>query len=85
MKKAGEILEKLNNPKIGKDIDLYGNRILPEDLLPEFEKIAKDTLFIDTLKTQYSDDKDFHDVAVWCIAEAMYQAYLLGQQSKEAV
>lgn len=69
-----------NEPKIGKDIDLYGNKLIPVDILPKLEKIAKDVLFIDTLKTRYSDDKDFHDVACWGVAEALYQAYLLGQQ-----
>ena len=78
MSKAGKILESLNEA-----MDLYGNEGIPSDILPKFEQIAKDLLFIDTLKTQYSDDKDFHDCAVWSIAQAMYQAYKLGQASVE--
>lgn len=73
-----EILNKLNEAK-----DLLGHDDIPAELLPEFEKIAKDILLIDTLKTQYSDDKDFHDCAVWSIAQCMYEAYKLGQASKE--
>ena len=75
---AKEILNKLNEAT-----DLLGHDELPAELLPKFEKIAKDILFIDTLKTRYSDDKDFHDVAVWGVAQAMYEAYKLGQASKE--
>lgn len=43
-----------------------------------FERIAKDTLHIDTLKVRNSDDKDFHDVAVWEIKAALQAAYDAG-------
>lgn len=80
IKKLNEELGEVNK-LIGKDIDIYGHPMIPSDVLPELEKIAKEFLDIDTLKTQYVDDKDFHDVGVWGVASALYNAYLLGQKS----
>ena len=76
-----QLIEELDKLMVGKDIDVYGNKLVPSDLLSKFEKIAKDILFIDTLETKYIDDKDFHEVAVWNIANALYEAYKLGQES----
>lgn len=45
-----------------------------------FEKIAKDHLNIDTLRTRNSDEKDFHDVAVWEIKKALQAAYDAGKK-----
>ncbi len=47
--------------------------------LPELESIAKRVLGIPTLETRSSDSLDFHDVAVWCVREALEQAYAAGR------
>ena len=41
-------------------------------------QIASKFLDIETLKTQNSDDKDFHDLAVWQIKEALEKAFAAG-------
>ena len=40
--------------------------------------IARDYLFIETLETRRSDSLDFHDVAVWCIRDALEAAFNAG-------
>ena len=40
--------------------------------------IARDHLFIETLETRRSDSLDFHDVAVWCIRDALEAAFNAG-------
>ena len=45
----------------------------------ELEKIAKEHLGIETLKTQMSDSLDFHEVSVWSLKEALVAAYELGR------
>lgn len=42
------------------------------------ERIARETLDIETLKTRNSDSLDFHDVAVWRLKEALNAAYAAG-------
>ena len=42
------------------------------------EKIAAERLQIDKLKTQNSDDKDFHTSAIWSIRAALCEAYAKG-------
>ena len=44
--------------------------------------IAKKHLNIETLETRNSDSLDFHDVAVWCLKDALQEAYEAGLQSK---
>ena len=44
--------------------------------------IAKKHLNIETLETRNSDSLDFHDVAVWCIKDALKSSYEAGLQSK---
>ena len=46
---------------------------------PELVEIARRVLSIPTLETRYSDSLDFHDVAVWCVREALERAYDLGR------
>ncbi len=46
------------------------------------ERIAKEFLFLETLETRNSDSLDFSDQAVWCIKQALEEAYKAGQQSK---
>ena len=48
---------------------------------PELAEIARRVLSIPTLETRYSDSLDFHDVAVWCVREALERAYDLGRES----
>ena len=43
--------------------------------------IAKRVLNVETLETRKMDSLDFHDVAVWKIAEALSAAYEAGQRS----
>ena len=40
--------------------------------------IAKKHLNIKTLETRKSDSLDFHDVAVWCLKDALQEAYEAG-------
>ncbi len=47
----------------------------PEETL---ERIAREALNIETLKTRSSDSLDFHDVAVWRLKEALEAAYQAG-------
>lgn len=49
-----------------------------------FEQIAREHLFIDTLKTQHSDRLDFHEVGVGCIRAALAAAFAAGQQAADA-
>ncbi len=48
-----------------------------EELKKEFEKIVA-KCGIETLDRRFSDDLDFHDMAVWNIIDIMYEAYSLG-------
>ncbi|NVJ08782.1 hypothetical protein HUW63_26550 [Myxococcus sp. AM001] len=47
----------------------------PEETL---ERIAREALNIETLKTRNSDSLDFHDVPVWRLKEALEAAYQAG-------
>lgn len=40
--------------------------------------IAQKHLGIETLATRKSDGLDFHDVAVWCIKDALQAAFMAG-------
>lgn len=40
--------------------------------------IAQKHLDIETLATRKSDGLDFHDVAVWCIKDALQAAFMAG-------
>lgn len=44
--------------------------------------IAKKHLNIETLETRNSDGLDFHDVAVWCLKDALQEAYGAGLSEK---
>jgi len=50
----------------------------------EIEKIAQKVLNIKTLKTQNSDELDFHDISVWELKEALEEAYKMGEKSNES-
>ena len=41
-------------------------------------QIAEKHLFIDTLETRHCDSLDFHDLAVWCVRQALEEAYKAG-------
>ena len=43
--------------------------------------IAQKHLNIETLETRNCDSLDFHDVAVWCLKDALQEAYEAGQIS----
>lgn len=43
--------------------------------------IARDKLRIETLETRRSDRLDFHEVAVWCIKDALAAAFRAGADS----
>jgi hypothetical protein len=49
-------------------------------------QIAQSKLGIETLETRKSDSLDFHDVAVWCLGDALEAAFNAGveQGSKAA-
>ena len=44
----------------------------------EFERIARETLFVDTLKTRGRDHLDFPECSVTGLRDALKQAYELG-------
>lgn len=44
--------------------------------------IAKKHMNIKTLETRNSDSLDFHNVAVWCLKDALQEAYEAGLQPK---
>lgn len=46
-----------------------------------FTLIAQKHLGVETLETRKSDDLDFHDVAVWCIKDALDAAFEAGRKS----
>ena len=45
------------------------------------DKIARESLGLETLETRRSDSLDFHDMAVWSIREALEAAYNAGLQA----
>jgi len=48
-------------------------------------QIAQSKLGIETLETRKSDSLDFHDVAVWCLREALEAAFNAGvEQGRKA-
>ena len=48
-------------------------------------QIAQSKLGIETLETRKSDGLDFHDVAVWCLRDALEAAFNAGvQQGRKA-
>ena len=49
-----------------------------ENLLTQ---IAQQHLRIETLETRKSDGLDFHDVAVWCLRDALEAAFNAGVES----
>lgn len=52
---------------------------MPKELKKQLTEIAKRNLLVDeTLERRWSDDLDFHDCAVWCIEQALEEAYELG-------
>ena len=53
-----------------------------EELLTQ---IAQSKLGIETLETRKSDSLDFHDVAVWCLRDALEAAFNAGvEQGRKA-
>ncbi|GLZ23130.1 DUF6900 domain-containing protein [Burkholderia plantarii] len=57
--------------------------MIPYDLLVLFEDIARRHLLIPTLTTRNHDRLDFHDVAVWCVRDALAAAYEAGRRSRD--
>jgi hypothetical protein len=48
-------------------------------------RIAQQHLGIETLQTRRSDSLDFHDVAVWCLRDALEAAFNAGvEQGRKA-
>jgi hypothetical protein len=48
-------------------------------------QIAQNKLGIETLETRKSDGLDFHDVAVWCLRDALEAAFNAGiEQASKA-
>ncbi|MCL4196215.1 MAG: hypothetical protein KJZ69_01870 [Phycisphaerales bacterium] len=43
--------------------------------------IAREALGLETLETRSSDSLDFHDLAVWCVKDALARAYEAGRTS----
>lgn len=48
-------------------------------------QIAQQHIHIETLETRKSDSLDFHDVAVWCLRDALEAAFNAGvEQGRKA-
>lgn len=48
-------------------------------------QIAQNKLGIETLETRKSDSLDFHDMAVWCLRDALEAAFNAGvEQGRKA-
>ena len=45
-------------------------------------QIAQNKLGIETLETRKSDSLDFHDVAVWCLRDALEAAFIAKRRSQ---
>jgi len=43
--------------------------------------IAREALGLETLETRSRDSLDFHDLAVWCVKDALQRAYEAGRAS----
>ena len=41
-------------------------------------RIAREHLHVETLETRRSDRLDFHDLAIWCLKDALAAAYQAG-------
>ena len=59
---------------------------MKKTLLTLLTKIANKHFDVETLETRNSDSLDFHDTAVWCMRDALAEAYEAGRQAglKEA-
>jgi Family of unknown function (DUF6900) len=61
-------------------------RVINPNMINENEQIinniAKNVLGLQTLQKRNSDEKDFHDLPVWKIKEALMKAYEEGKKSK---
>ncbi|AOS78364.1 MAG: DUF6900 domain-containing protein [Thiobacillaceae bacterium] len=44
-------------------------------------QIAQQHLGIETLQTRHSDSLDFHDLAVWCLKDALEAAFQAGVEA----
>lgn len=64
----------------------YGYTGNGDDLTPiereALDAIGEEVFCVDTLDGCLSDSKDFHDIAVWNMREALKRAFLLGKESK---
>ena len=45
-------------------------------------EIAEAVLHLETLETRGADRLDFHDLSVWSIKEALYEAYVAGMKAQ---
>mgnify|MGYP000671967001 CR=1 FL=1 len=57
------------------------NPIPPSPREQAVQRIARETLGLQTLRSRGSDRLDFHDLAVWTIQHALERAYEAGQQA----
>ncbi len=49
----------------------------------EIERIAKETLNLETLETRWSDSLDFNEHSVWSIKAALEAAFEAGKKAAE--
>jgi len=47
----------------------------------QLNTIAREALGLESLETRSRDSLDFHDLAVWCVKEALERAYEAGRAS----
>jgi hypothetical protein len=65
----------------------FSYQSLPKSSPPRISKIPVTywTFLIETLETRRSDSLDFHDVAVWCLRDALEAAFNAGlEQGRNA-
>lgn len=51
--------------------------------IPIIEQIARKYAEIETLETRKSDDKDFHEIAVWTLKAMLEAAYRAGKEGRK--
>ena len=75
----------INSKKESKYINIsnFFNLITKEKINLILNNIAQKVLNIETLDTQHNDKKDFHNLSVWQIKDALMEAYKIGHEKDE--
>ncbi|QRK14243.1 hypothetical protein JQX13_46935 [Archangium violaceum] len=55
--------------------------VAPEVLEATVERIGREVLHLETLKTRRADSLDFHELAVWRVRDALEEAFRAGMRA----